>query len=81
MLDEATSSLDTETEKLVLDAAGKAFKGRTVLTIAVIKLLCVLLFSFVSPRPSVSIPGKYRLNYELLDSLMMLFKHHDKGGI
>ncbi|EAT34557.1 AAEL013215-PA, partial [Aedes aegypti] len=34
VLDEATSSLDTETEKLVLDAAGKAFKGRTVLTIA-----------------------------------------------
>lgn len=36
VLDEATSSLDTETEKLVLDAAAKAFKGRTVLTIAVI---------------------------------------------
>uniref|UniRef100_A0A8D8HV19 ATP-binding cassette sub-family C member 8 n=2 Tax=Culex pipiens TaxID=7175 RepID=A0A8D8HV19_CULPI len=34
VLDEATSSLDTETEKLVLDAAAKAFKGRTVLTIA-----------------------------------------------
>ncbi|XP_055589731.1 ATP-binding cassette sub-family C member Sur isoform X2 [Uranotaenia lowii] len=34
VLDEATSSLDTETEKLVLEAAAKAFKGRTVLTIA-----------------------------------------------
>lgn len=35
VLDEATSSLDTETEKLVLQAAKKAFKGRTVITIAV----------------------------------------------
>ncbi|XP_061511303.1 ATP-binding cassette sub-family C member Sur isoform X2 [Anopheles gambiae] len=34
VLDEATSSLDTETEKLVLQAAKKAFKGRTVITIA-----------------------------------------------
>ncbi|XP_053666960.1 ATP-binding cassette sub-family C member Sur [Anopheles marshallii] len=34
VLDEATSSLDTETEKLVLHAAKKAFKGRTVITIA-----------------------------------------------
>ncbi|XP_055635948.1 ATP-binding cassette sub-family C member Sur isoform X2 [Toxorhynchites rutilus septentrionalis] len=34
VLDEATSSLDSETEKLVLNAAGRAFKGRTVLTIA-----------------------------------------------
>uniref|UniRef100_A0A182KF65 ABC transporter domain-containing protein n=1 Tax=Anopheles christyi TaxID=43041 RepID=A0A182KF65_9DIPT len=37
VLDEATSSLDTETEKLVLQAAKKAFKGRTVITIAVRK--------------------------------------------
>ncbi|XP_058122435.1 ATP-binding cassette sub-family C member Sur [Anopheles ziemanni] len=34
VLDEATSSLDTDTEKLVLQAAKKAFKGRTVITIA-----------------------------------------------
>ncbi|XP_053672383.1 ATP-binding cassette sub-family C member Sur [Anopheles nili] len=34
VLDEATSSLDSETEKLVLQAAKKAFKGRTVITIA-----------------------------------------------
>ncbi|XP_055539694.1 ATP-binding cassette sub-family C member Sur isoform X2 [Wyeomyia smithii] len=34
VLDEATSSLDLETEKLVLKAAGKAFNGRTVITIA-----------------------------------------------
>lgn len=35
VLDEATSSLDTDTEQLVLRAAKKAFKGRTVITIAV----------------------------------------------
>ncbi|XP_052864194.1 ATP-binding cassette sub-family C member Sur [Anopheles cruzii] len=34
VLDEATSSLDTDTEQLVLRAAKKAFKGRTVITIA-----------------------------------------------
>ncbi|XP_058815986.1 ATP-binding cassette sub-family C member Sur [Topomyia yanbarensis] len=34
VLDEATSSLDLETEKLVLEAAGRAFKVRTVVTIA-----------------------------------------------
>lgn len=35
VLDEATSSLDTDTEIALLNAANKAFKGRTVIAIAV----------------------------------------------
>lgn len=35
VLDEATSSLDTKTELALLNAANKAFQGRTVITIAV----------------------------------------------
>ena len=35
VLDEATSSLDTETEWALLSAANRAFQGRTVITIAV----------------------------------------------
>jgi subfamily B ATP-binding cassette protein MsbA len=34
ILDEPTASLDTESEKLVIDALGRAMKGRTVFTIA-----------------------------------------------
>jgi len=34
ILDEATSSLDTESEKLVQDALGKLMQGRTALVIA-----------------------------------------------
>lgn len=36
VLDEATSSLDTQTEIELLKAANKAFEGRTIITIAVI---------------------------------------------
>lgn len=39
VLDEATSSLDGVTEIALLDAARKAFKGRTIITIAVGSLL------------------------------------------
>lgn len=35
VLDEATSNLDSATEKKLLKAATEAFKGRTVITIAV----------------------------------------------
>lgn len=35
VLDEATSALDTETEMNLLNAADEAFKGRTIITIAV----------------------------------------------
>jgi ABC-type multidrug transport system fused ATPase/permease subunit len=35
VLDEATSNLDYETELLFLKAANDAFKGKTVITIAV----------------------------------------------
>lgn len=35
VLDEATSSLDATTESALLDAANKAFQGRTIITIAV----------------------------------------------
>lgn len=35
VLDEATSSLDTTTESALLEAASKAFHGRTIITIAV----------------------------------------------
>lgn len=35
VLDEATSSLDSTTESALLDAANKAFHGRTIITIAV----------------------------------------------
>lgn len=35
VLDEATSSLDATTESALLDAANKAFHGRTIITIAV----------------------------------------------
>lgn len=35
VLDEATSSLDSSTEKALLSAAHKAFQGRTIITIAV----------------------------------------------
>lgn len=35
VLDEVTSSLDTETELALLNAANKAFQGRTIITIAV----------------------------------------------
>lgn len=35
VLDEATSSLDHGTESLLLDAASRAFHGRTIITIAV----------------------------------------------
>lgn len=35
VLDEVTSSLDTETEMALLNAADKAFQGRTIITIAV----------------------------------------------
>lgn len=35
VLDEATSSLDVATESALLDAAHKAFQGRTIITIAV----------------------------------------------
>lgn len=34
VLDEATSSLDVETEKRLLDAAVEAFQGRTIITVA-----------------------------------------------
>ncbi len=34
LLDEVTASLDSETEKIVLDALGKASKGRTVISIS-----------------------------------------------
>jgi subfamily B ATP-binding cassette protein MsbA len=34
ILDEPTAALDTESEKLVIDALGRLMKGRTVLTIA-----------------------------------------------
>jgi subfamily B ATP-binding cassette protein MsbA len=34
ILDEPTASLDAESEKLVIDALGRAMKGRTVITIA-----------------------------------------------
>lgn len=36
VLDEATSSLDTPTELALLNAANQAFKGRTIITIAVL---------------------------------------------
>lgn len=39
VLDEATSSLDSTTEKALLEAADKAFQGRTVITIAVNKTI------------------------------------------
>jgi len=35
ILDESTSSMDSETEKQFLKAANDAFKGRTLITIAV----------------------------------------------
>lgn len=35
VLDEATSSLDASTESALLEAANKAFQGRTIITIAV----------------------------------------------
>lgn len=35
VLDEATSSLDAATESALLEAANKAFQGRTIITIAV----------------------------------------------
>jgi ABC-type multidrug transport system fused ATPase/permease subunit len=52
VLDEATSNLDYETELLFLKAANDAFKGKTVITIAVSSLfpklfLHFLLFTFI----------------------------------
>lgn len=35
VLDEATSTLDSSTERALLQAADKAFQGRTIITIAV----------------------------------------------
>lgn len=43
ILDEATSSLDAETEKALMDAANKAFQGRTVISIAVSTIIIVLI--------------------------------------
>jgi ABC-type multidrug transport system fused ATPase/permease subunit len=47
VLDEATSALDLETEKHFLKASNDAFKGKTVITIAVRFELSILLFSFI----------------------------------
>lgn len=41
VLDEATSALDSATEKLVLKQVATAFKERTVITIAVSRLLFI----------------------------------------
>jgi ABC-type multidrug transport system fused ATPase/permease subunit len=46
ILDEATSSLDTQTEKALLAAANEAFQGRTVITIAV-SLQCSAKIRFI----------------------------------
>lgn len=44
VLDEVTSSLDSETEAALLNAADKAFQGRTIITIAVSKILKKIIF-------------------------------------
>lgn len=47
VLDEATSSLDGATEMALLDAASKAFKGRTIITIAVSGFILFWFFLFL----------------------------------
>jgi ABC-type multidrug transport system fused ATPase/permease subunit len=49
VLDEATSSLDSETEKQFLKAANDAFKGKTVITIAVRFEFPLFFFSYRAP--------------------------------
>lgn len=48
ILDEATSSLDGVTESALLEAANKAFQGRTIITIAVSKAPILIAFDWYS---------------------------------
>lgn len=50
VLDESTSSLDASTESALLEAASKAFHGRTIITIAVSKNILFLLYTPIHPQ-------------------------------